>query len=850
MKKVSHIYDGKESFINKLNENKIDFYAPLLVRIVTAKSSRDNALALAKQIKEILPNGMIVGATSSVSVIHNGEAVDDATLIVVEQYTKLILSVRKLPFIDKNIETIAKQVHDISMEIGSTKTTINLLFSNKFWDGFKFVREFDKLTPQMKLAGGMAGEMSHFYGDSYLFDENGVYDEEMFIFAATAEEEYHFTQAFTPHDKLNDDIHEITKVDGHFIKEIDNEPAGDWMLNYLNLNKDNVAHYDFVTTQTDFDTTFEQLNNDYLTRFPLLLEHDGTGFYNSYDSKENSLSAYHANLMVKEKFKVGYVTPIAAMNATYELISATYSAPIELVFAYSCVVLRMYLSNVAKWALSPFEQFDVSGMFMMGELVYQNGRNEYHQGACVLQCIAESEVYAIPNLKTLEQIELVETDLDFILKAIEKQSQTTKSGAKYAEKLEKYRRGGSIESYYKDPDFNMPNMLQYRVDNDTFKMNKVCLVEIQTADATVAFAGQEAYNLSCVEMINEIGEIYKDNPVYKLSRMYAFNYKCIVISCLDYVSNMDFIEYCKELHKQYGYAKSRCHDITSVSRFVVVLNQENPVEEGMKYLFSNSDKMETFFISSTSSQDYDVSNEELRALDLLNRAIENKLVVPYYQGIHNNQTNKIDKYEALMRIIDLDDKVYSPYAFIDISQKYKLYTHISRLMIEQVLHDFKDRDEQVSINISVNDIESSTFREWFINALSNFNKPERVIVELLESDDFKQLDNFFEFVNEIKSLGCKIAIDDFGSGYSTFTTVMQLEPDYIKIDGSIVSQVANNSKSIMVLDTIQYLTKKLEAKAVAEFVENVDIQNILNKYEISYSQGYYFAKPVPFDELP
>ncbi len=850
MKKISKIFDNIENLKEEIKEENIDFNAPMLVRIITSENTRENAHKLAKDIKKLLPNSTIIGATSSMSVIHKGEQIDYATLIVIEQYAKLILSSRKIGFKDKSIKQLAKEVHEASTDISSLNCGVNILFPAAFWDGYKFVREFDALKPQVKLVGGMAGEMVHIGGDSYLFDENGVYDDSMLIFAATHEDEHHFLNVFTPHDVLSESVHEITKTDGHFVKEIDGQPAGQWILDYLNISEENVLHHDLIKSATDFQSTLDQVNNDYLTRFPILLEEDGTGWYSNYVRDENALSFYHANLTENIKFKMGYVTPIAAMNQTYELLSESYNTPIESIFAYTCVVQRMYLSNVAKWALAPFNQCDVCGMFMMGEIVFRNGKNEYHQGACVINGVSESEKYIMPELQALEKISLVEKDIDFIMKAIEKQSQTTKSGAKYVENLDKHRRLGSIESYFKDPHFNMPNMLQYKSDREIFKMDKICLVEIQTADATIAYAGQEAYDESCIEMMKELNEIYKDHPVFRLSRMYAFNYKCIVISCLDYVSNLDFIDYCKELHQKYGYAKSLCHDITTVSRFVVVLNQDSLVEEGMKYLFSNSDKMDTFVVCSSAEQTEDITNKELQTLDLINRAIKNNLVVPYYQGLHNNTTKTIDKYESLMRIKDIDGTLYTPYSFMDISKKYKLYSHISQLMVESVLNDFKDRKEGISLNLSINDIDSSVFREWLLEELGRFPNPQRVIIEVLESDDFKNLDVFFEFIKKVRKIGCKIAIDDFGSGYSTFTTVLQLEPDIIKIDGSIVNKVDSCNKSLMILDTIQYLTKKLGALTVAEFVENQSIQDILEKYEVSYSQGYHFSMPLPFEQLP
>ena len=140
-------------------------------------------------------------------------------------------------------------------------------------------------------------------------------------------------------------------------------------------------------------------------------------------------------------------------------------------------------------------------------------------------------------------------------------------------------------------------------------------------------------------------------------------------------------------------------------------------------------------------------------------------------------------------------------------------------------------------------------RNWIIEKLRNHDHPEKVVIEFVETENYSDLDVVLDFAKQIHAVGSKIAIDDFGSGYSTFSTVIEIEPDFLKIDGSIVSKIANNHKSLIILDTVRYLADKMGTEAIAEFVETAEIQRILEEYQISYSQGYYFSKPAPFKEL-
>ncbi len=405
------------------------------------------------------------------------------------------------------------------------------------------------------------------------------------------------------------------------------------------------------------------------------------------------------------------------------------------------------------------------------------------------------------------------------------------------------------KGYVIDSDCTLPNMFQYKHDTKVLHLDKICIIEIQTADVTIAFSGMENYRESCLDLIKAIDNKYKEDPVFHFSKLYAFHYKCIVVACSKYVSNGDFIDFCKKMHTDFTIIKSNIQTTTTVNRFVTVLNQDAPVEVGMKYLFSHADQMDTFLVCSENSTP-NYATEDLRILNLLYYAISNRLVVPYYQAIHNNTTKKIEKYESLMRILDLDGRVYSPYTFLELSKKYKLYGYISRLMIEQVFYDFTNRDEHFSINLTLHDIDSNYFRSWFFKDLKKFPRPQDLTIEFLESEDLNKADIFFDFVKEVRKLGCKIAIDDFGAGYSTLSTILHLEPDFIKIDGSIISDVSHNEKSTMLLGVIQYLTKELGGQAIAEFVETADIQKILEHHNVAYSQGYHFAKPVPFESLP
>jgi EAL domain-containing protein (putative c-di-GMP-specific phosphodiesterase class I) len=105
------------------------------------------------------------------------------------------------------------------------------------------------------------------------------------------------------------------------------------------------------------------------------------------------------------------------------------------------------------------------------------------------------------------------------------------------------------------------------------------------------------------------------------------------------------------------------------------------------------------------------------------------------------------------------------------------------------------------------------------------------------------------FINEVKALGCKIAIDDFGSGYSNFEHIIKMNVDYLKIDASLIKNIAIDDNSYKVTQTIVDFAKKLNLKTIAEYVENEEIFKITKSMGVDFSQGYYFSPPISSPEL-
>ncbi len=227
----------------------------------------------------------------------------------------------------------------------------------------------------------------------------------------------------------------------------------------------------------------------------------------------------------------------------------------------------------------------------------------------------------------------------------------------------------------------------------------------------------------------------------------------------------------------------------------------------------------------------------------IKKALEEDKIVPYYQAIYNLKTDKIEKYESLIRLIDDNDLPISPYYFLDISKKSKQYLKLTKRVIRKSFEYFKDKDFQFSVNLTIKDIKNQEVSTFIIEKLKEHNIASKVVFEIVESEGIDNFEEINSFIDRVKELGCKIAIDDFGSGYSNFEYLIKLNADYIKIDGSLIKDILVNKNNQEIVITMIDFAKRQGFKTIAEFVSTKEIFDRVKELGIDYAQGYYISEP-------
>lgn len=232
--------------------------------------------------------------------------------------------------------------------------------------------------------------------------------------------------------------------------------------------------------------------------------------------------------------------------------------------------------------------------------------------------------------------------------------------------------------------------------------------------------------------------------------------------------------------------------------------------------------------------------------NLLHSALELDQLTPYFQGIYDNKNQTIEKFEVLARIVR-GDEVISPYHFLDTAKLSGLLPEITRVILDKSFKIMSNYDYTFSLNITEDDLNQDYLLAYLAEKTAQYKiPPQRIILEILEGVSAAGKKNHIKQLNELKTNGYLLAIDDFGTEYSNFERILELDIDYLKIDAKYIKNIDLNEKSYEITRAITFFAHNANIPCVAEFVHNDSVQTVVKALGIDYSQGYYFSEPSPF----
>jgi len=251
----------------------------------------------------------------------------------------------------------------------------------------------------------------------------------------------------------------------------------------------------------------------------------------------------------------------------------------------------------------------------------------------------------------------------------------------------------------------------------------------------------------------------------------------------------------------------------------------------------------------------DVLSKELQAslewARTLHQAVADDNLILHFQPIYHIATKEIAYYEALVRL-ELDGKLIMPGEFIPALEREGDMSLLDRQVISKAVSYLAEHANlnKVAINLSAQGFSDERLIPLLQEKLQHYQvDASRIIFELTESASLSNIAATQEIIEQLSELGCEFSIDDFGTGFSTFTYLKQLPAQSVKIDGSFIVDLANNTVDLALVKAIYEVASALDKRTVAEFVENEETLNILADIGVTYAQGYHLCKPKPVNEL-
>ncbi|MER2493107.1 GGDEF/EAL domain-containing response regulator [Catenovulum sediminis] len=252
-------------------------------------------------------------------------------------------------------------------------------------------------------------------------------------------------------------------------------------------------------------------------------------------------------------------------------------------------------------------------------------------------------------------------------------------------------------------------------------------------------------------------------------------------------------------------------------------------------------------IYSESDQDSENLRDTIEWIHQLQQAIANDQIVLHFQPVIEIRTREIAYYEALVRL-NIDNKLIYPGSFIPALERADDIKLLDHQVVAKAIKYLADYPEipRMAINLSAHAFSDEKLTPLIEQKMMQYRvDPKRIIFELTESASLTNLAGTLRMIERLTQLGCDFSIDDFGTGFSTFTYLKQLPAHSVKIDGSFVKDMPDDPIDLALVRAIHEIARSLNKVSVAEFVENQETLNLLEEIGVDFAQGYHIAKPAP-----
>lgn len=396
-----------------------------------------------------------------------------------------------------------------------------------------------------------------------------------------------------------------------------------------------------------------------------------------------------------------------------------------------------------------------------------------------------------------------------------------------------------LNNLYTDTLTNLPNMNRLQEDLKVHKTATLAIINIDAFREFNNFYGIKMGDYVIVQLAKKLQEQLDQRAI--LYRLFGDEFAILFTKDSSIKECNHLIKTIHEHEFQYENTKF----FIQITMGIVFNNNSKRVEKAIiavKNAKNNKKFLGLFADSLMLQNEYE---KHITWTKNIKEALDKNDIIPFYQPIKNIKTNQIFKYEALARLY-YDNKYIAPIEFLEVSKKAKLYPKITEIMMRKTFEYFSHKPNvEFSINYSIDDILNVETTNLLFELLENYHMGNRVIIELLETEEINNFEILNNFITRVKKYKVRIAIDDFGSGYSNFSYILNMNVDFLKIDSSLIENLDTSKDSLKVVKTIIAFAKEIGLKTIAEKVHSQAIEDILIELDVDYVQGYHIGKPAP-----
>jgi EAL domain-containing protein (putative c-di-GMP-specific phosphodiesterase class I) len=246
--------------------------------------------------------------------------------------------------------------------------------------------------------------------------------------------------------------------------------------------------------------------------------------------------------------------------------------------------------------------------------------------------------------------------------------------------------------------------------------------------------------------------------------------------------------------------------------------------------------------------DADRKLNDLTWIRRIRDALEHDRFALFAQPIIEIDSGRVVQHELLLRMIDEDGTAIAPGLFLPIAESYGSVGEIDRWVTRETM-GLAAAGHSVEMNVSAQSLSDPTFYDYVESALRRSGAdPALLVFELTETALVQDQAATEDFARRVHGLGCRLALDDFGSGYGGFTYLKQLPIDLLKIDIEFVRDLATNPASRLVVEAVVALAGGFGLQTVAEGVEDARTLDMLREYGVDFAQGYHLGRPAPLGD--